>query len=258
VGRLVNYETLRITVEGATAHVELARPETDNRIDARFVRELVDVCATLAEQPAVRVVVLSAVGGTFCAGWAEGVLGDGGLADPEEGDPFGCLAHLGQPVIAAVSGEVASGGLELALACDIRIAAADARFALPETELGILPRAGGSQRLPRVVGRGRALAMLLTGEVLDAEAALRDGLVSKVVAPEHLAAEAGELAATIARRGPIALRYAKEAVSRGLDLTLDQALRYETDLTVILQTTDDRAEGVKAFIERREPEFKGR
>jgi enoyl-CoA hydratase/carnithine racemase len=164
---------------------------------------------------------------------------------------------MGQPVICAVNGDATSAGLELALACDLRIAAEGARFSLPETASGLLPMAGGSQRLPRLVGRGEALRLLLLAEPIDAAEALRIGLVSAVVPGERLLAEAEALAFRLASRGPIALRYAKEAVRRGLEQPLDQALRFETDLTVILQTTEDRAEGVRAFLEKREPRFRG-
>jgi enoyl-CoA hydratase len=118
--------------------------------------------------------------------------------------------------------------------------------------------AGGTQRLARIVGRAAALELVLTAEPIDAQTALRIGLVSQVVPREHLLAEASALAERIAARGPIAVRYAKEAVSQGLDMSLEQALRFETDLTIILQTTEDRAEGVRAFLEKREPEFHGR
>jgi enoyl-CoA hydratase len=165
---------------------------------------------------------------------------------------------MGQPVICALNGDATSAGLELALACDVRLAAQGARFTLPETAQGLIPMAGGTQRLARLVGRAHALRLLLLAEPIDAEEALRIGLVSAVFPPDNLIAEAEALAGRMASRGPIALRYAKEAVRRGLEQPLDQALRFETDLTVILQTTEDRAEGVRAFLEKREPKFKGR
>jgi enoyl-CoA hydratase len=173
-------------------------------------------------------------------------------------DPFGCLAALAKPVVCAVNGEAASAGLELALACDIRIAAEAARFSLPELSMGLLPMAGGLPRLARLVGRGKALELALTGDEIDAAEALRIALVSAVVPADRLAAEADAIAGRIAERGPIATTYAKEAVSRGIDMPLEQALRFETDLTIILQTTEDRAEGVRAFLDKRKPEFKGR
>ena len=129
---------------------------------------------------------------------------------------------------------------------------------LPETKFGRIPMGGGTQRLARLVDKGKALEMILTGEPIDAGEALRIGLVSAVAPRDKLTAEAEAIVGRIAERGPIAVRYAKEAVNRGLEMTLEQALRYETDLTIILQTTEDRAEGVRAFLEKRRPEFKGR
>jgi enoyl-CoA hydratase len=249
----VDYQTLGFTFDGAAARIVLTRPERANRIDARALEELADVCERIAGLAEVRVAVLTADGDVFSTGW-----GDDVLATPPATDPFGCIAALAVPVVAAVNGDAFSAGLELALACDLRIAADTARFAMPETELGMMPRGGASQRLPRAAGRGRALAMLLASDVLDAEGALRDGLVSRVVPRGRLAAETDALVTTLTKRGPLALRYAKEAVQRGVDLTLDQALRYETDLTIILQTTEDRAEGVNAFLEKRDPRFEGR
>ena len=158
----------------------------------------------------------------------------------------------------ARTGDAPSAGLELALACDGRLAAEGVRLAWPETAQGLLPMAGGTQRLARLVGRAHALRLILLAEPIDAEEAWRIGLVSAVAPAGELLAEAEALAQRMASRGPIALRYAKEAVRRGLEQPLEQALRFETDLTIILQTTEDRAEGVRAFLEKREPKFKGR
>jgi enoyl-CoA hydratase len=167
------------------------------------------------------------------------------------------LELLPQPVIAVLGGDAGGAGLDLALACDLRLAHAGARFAMPLA--GDCGWFGGTQRLPRLVGRSRATEMLLLGESVSADTALEWGLVNAVA--EDLAAlqsQAERLCLAIAARGPLAVRYAKEAINRGFDLPLDQALRYETDLTVILQTTDDRAEGVRAFLEKRQPSFRGR
>jgi len=258
------YQTLALEGGRPLAYLRLHRPERGNLIDGQTVQEMESACRELGDDEAVRVVILTGEGDAFCRGW------DLSGFDPEResplawarrqgllGDPFGCLARLPQPVIAAVNGDALSAGLELALACDVRLAAEEARFACPETAHGVIPWAGGTQRLPRIVGRGKALEMILTGEAVDAKEALRIGLVGQVTPRGRLLAGAEALAGRIAARGPIAVRYAKEAVSRGLDMTLEQALRYETDLTIILQTTEDRAEGVRAFLEKRPPRFKG-
>ena len=252
----MEYQAIRLTLERPLASIALARPSDDNRIGARSLRELEDACQRLGDDDGVRVVTLQADGADFCRGWDDQVL----AADFEMApDPFACLATLPQPVVCAIQGLASSAGLELALACDIRLCSDDARFSLPETAFAMLPRAGGTQRLARAAGRGVALAMLLAGEELDATRAYRSGLVARVVERGVLAAEARAIAESVAARGPIATRYAKEAIHRGQDMTLDQALRYETDLTIILQTTEDRAEGVRAFVEKRsKPQFKGK
>ncbi len=246
------YRTLNLETAGPIATITLARPETEHRVDDAFLRELDDACATINDDADVRVAVLAAEGDVFSTGWTDN--------DPSQQSQqsFACLESMGQPVICAINGNAMSAGLELALACDVRIAAESAKFALPETAHGRLPMAGGTQRLPRLIGRGEALRLILLGEEIDAAEAYRIGLVSAVVPDDRLQDAAGVLAQRMASRGPIALRYAKEAVRRGLEQPLDQALRYETDLTVILQTTEDRAEGVSAFLEKREPKFKGR
>jgi len=243
--------TVSMDKSGPIARLTLRRPS----VDAALLADLARACDAIESDEAVRAVVLASEGPDFCRGWDESVLaGEGG----PPADAFGCLAELPRPVVCAVQGEALSAGLELALACDIRVASEDARFGLPETQLGLVPMGGGTQRLARLVGRGRALEMVLTAEPVDAPEALRAGLVSAVVPRDRLAAEAEAIAGRIAERGPLAVRYAKEAIVRGLDMPLEQALRYETDLTVILQTTEDRAEGVRAFLEKRQPKFKGK
>jgi enoyl-CoA hydratase/carnithine racemase len=252
----LKYEAIRLTRDAPLARIDLADAPDSNRIGARFLREIADAGEALRDESDVRAVLVAADGADFCAGWKDEVFAEGFDLVP---DPFACLATLPQPVVCATQGVVSSAGMELALACDIRICSSEARFSMPETGLGMLPLAGGGQRLARLAGRGTALAMLLAGLELDAQGALRAGIVSKVVQTGRLIAEAETIAQSIAGRGPIATRYAKEAIHRGLDMTLEQALRYETDLTIILQTTEDRAEGVRAFLEkRRRPDFQGR
>ncbi len=248
--------SLSMEKRGPIAHLTLRRPETQNAIDGALLGELSRACEAIEADSDVRAVVLAAEGEHFCLGWDPTLLH--GESGGPPADPFGCLAELPRPVVCAVQGDTLSAGLELALACDIRLAAEDAHLGLPETRLGHIPMGGGTQRLARLIGRGRALEMILTGEPVEAREALRIGLVSAVASTEKLAAEAEAIAGRIAERGPIAVRYAKEAITRGLEMPLEQALRYETDLTIILQTTEDRAEGVRAFLKKRKPKFKGR
>lgn len=230
----------------------------------RFDRDALDQLTAAASQVGddtenIYAVVVTSSGSGFAAGWSDSALSEPVVsALTPLGTAFDAVAAIPQPVIAAVSGSVESAGFELALACDIRVAGESARFAMPETELGIVPRGGGTQRLPRAIGRAQALRLLLTGEAIDAAESLRIGLVSSVVSDAELAAAADALAATIASRGPIATRMAKEAVHRGGEVPLAQGLQTELDLTVILQTTEDRAEGVQAFVEKRPPQFKNR
>jgi enoyl-CoA hydratase/carnithine racemase len=252
------YRNLSLEKRGPVARLTLRRQDTGNAVDGATLDELASACQAVDCDEEVRAVLLSAEGADFCRGWDETLLTGEGPPLGGRPDPFGCLAELTRPVVCAVQGQALSAGLELALACDLRVAAAGATLGLPETKLGLLPLAGGGQRLARLVGRGNALQMLLGGEPVDAREALRIGLVSAVAPADRLLAKAEAIASRIAERGPLAVRYAKEAVNRGLDMTLEQALRYETDLTVILQTTEDRAEGVRAFLEKRQPKFKGR
>jgi enoyl-CoA hydratase len=253
----VPYITLEVSAHVATL--------TLSPLGGAYDRGLLDSLAAAAGELAgrtgdVRAVVLAAGGADFGAGWSEAVLSEGAPATAGAllGAAFETVAAIPQPVVAAIRGRAHSAGLELALACDIRVAGAGASFAMPETGLGRMPQGGGTQRLPRAIGRAHALRLLLLGETIDAAEALRIGLVSRVVSDGEELAAAHELAVVIAARGPIATRFAKEAIYRGSELSLAQALRHELDLTVILQTTRDRAEGVRAFIERRPPEFEGR
>lgn len=168
------------------------------------------------------------------------------------------VAKLKQPVIAALQGDALGLGLELALACDIRIATENARFGLPQVREGRIPSNGGTQRLPRLVGQGKAIEMILTGEAIDAAEASRIGLVNRVVKPESLMNSAMELAQEMANKSPLSLSYAKEALYGGRDVTLDQGLQMEMDLYLLLFSTADRAEGITAFREKRNPDFRGR
>lgn len=261
IASLTAMSSLTLDIKPPIARLTLGR----DVIGPAEIGDLASASEAIGVDDSVRAVVLAGGGDAFGRGWDWSALA-GDSPDAAEalreagalGDPFGCLAALPKPVICALHGEVSGGGLALALAADIRIAAEDARFSLPETGLGLVPMAGATQRLARLAGRGDALALALTGEPIDAAEALRIGIVSEIVAKDGLADRADEIAGRIAERGPLAVQYAKEAVSRGVEMPLDQGLRYETDLTIILQTTEDRAEGVRAFLEKRQPKFKGK
>lgn len=231
--------------------------------DGRYDRVLLDALGAAAEQvggdETVRCVIVRSTG-DFGFGWSEGSAAEPeGIAGvPSLSAGIHAVAAIPHPVIAAVTGGARSAGLELALAADMRICAEDSWFSMDDTRAGAVPRAGGTQRLPRAVGRAQALRLILTGEEIDAAEARRIGLVSSVVPSGEVEATARALAGVIASRGPIATRLAKEAVHHGVEMPLDRALRYELDLTVLLQSTADRAEGVRAFSEKRPPRFIGR
>jgi enoyl-CoA hydratase/carnithine racemase len=230
---------------------------TNGLVDGALADELraaaVEVAARTDE---IRALVMVPAGPDLATGWAPALLTLEGV--DAAGAAVDALAAIPQPTVAALRGRAHSAGLALALACDIRVAAEGASFATPETGEGLVPLGGATQRLPRAVGRAHALRLLLTGEEIDAAEARRIGLLSRVVPLGEERAAALEVAAAIAARGPIATRLAKEAVYRGVEMPLAQALRYELDLTVLLQTTADRAEGGRAFAARRPPDFVGR
>jgi enoyl-CoA hydratase/carnithine racemase len=167
------------------------------------------------------------------------------------------ISRIKQPVIAAIRGDALGSSLELALACDIRIGTESSRFGLPQVKKGEMPSAGGTQRLPRLIGPGRAMHMVLTGMTIDADEAQRIGLLNRVVAKELLMDAATGMANEMTKQSPLSLNYAKEALYSGMDLTLDQGLKMEMDLYLLLFTTSDRIEGITAFKEKRPPKFKG-
>jgi enoyl-CoA hydratase/carnithine racemase len=255
----MDFRTLRFEPQGRAARAILSGREDGNRLDRRCLDELGAVAEAVEALSDVCVLVISAEGPDFCLGWDQSTREEVSAASTTASvDAFGPIARLACPVVAAMQGRVTGAGLELALACDIRVASDDARFSHPEPSSGLLPLAGATQRLPRVVGRATALEMLLLGGDLDAQRAYRCGLVSRVVPRSELEPETEALIQRLASRGPLGLRYAKEAVQRGMEMNLQQGLLFEADLSIILQSTSDRAEGVRAFLEKREPRFEGR
>lgn len=260
----MNYKTLRLRRQGRLATVRLSRAPSRNGFGAALADELSSVCQTINEDDSIHAVILAGERGAFCLDLDATIAqaADAGPG-PAETRPMpasiACqaVASLDCPVIAAIDGDAVGAGLELAMCCDIRIASATARFSLPQVQDGLLPSGGATQRLPRLVGKGKAIELLLLGITIDAQEAHRLGLVNEVTAPARLNARAREMARAVVSRGPIAVRYAKEAVNKGMDLTLGQGLRLEADLNIILQTTLDRAEGVSAFMEKRKSNFEG-
>lgn len=246
------YSTIICTTKDHVASLTLNRPEAANSVNLKLAQELGDACRQLNQEDEVYVVVLSGVGGkAFCGG--------SDVEKPGEVHATAsAIAGIEKPTIAAINGDALGQGLELALSCDIRLASEGARLGFPQLAQGLIPADGGTQRLARLVGRGKALELILTAETVTAAEALEIGLVDRVVEGAKLADEAKALADSIASKGPIALRFIKEAVNKGLDLTLEQGLRLEGDLYFLLHTTADRTEGINAFLKKRPPEFKNK
>ncbi len=232
----------------------LARPGSRNRLDAEMQAALVEACAAIEDADEVRVAVLRARGPTFSAGLPHGCA----WPPATWPDAVEAVARLSRPVVAALQGDALGWGLALALACDLRVASTGAVLALPQVGQGYLPGGGVAARLVRMVGTARAFDLILLGTRLPAARAADWGLVTVVTAPARFDAAVQATARHLAARGPLALRLAKEAVLRSLDLPLGEGIRVEQDLYVLLQTTADRRQGVRAFLERRRPEFTGR
>ena len=241
------------------AWITLERPAQGNAPDAEMAAALRENCEALGQDIGVRVIVVAGTGEHFCSAPQHPLpLSSNGAGDAMQPPRVAAtVAALEAPVIAAINGPAIGQGLELALACDLRIAAEGARFAMPQVPAGVLPWDGGTQRLPRIVGRARAMEMLMTGREVDAREALDMGLVNEVVPQADLNARVQAVAESIAAAAPVALRYTKEAVLRGVDMDLEAGLRLEADLNILLQSTADRAEGVRSFLERRAPRFRG-
>jgi len=260
----VSDQVVLLEQQDGVATVTLNRPTVLNAMNNPMRRALVDVFAQLSREQEVRVILITGAGErAFSAGadireFLEPLVPTTFREERKRVDFRREMDRCPQPIIAAIRGYALGGGLELALACDIRIAAEDAELGLTEINLGIIPGGGGTQRLPRLVGRGKALEMVLSGRRVPAAEALRIGLVERVVPAAELMASAQAFARSIAEKAPIALRYAKEAVVSGVALPLADGLRLENDLSTLLRTTEDRVEGARAFVEKRKPKWSGR
>jgi enoyl-CoA hydratase len=238
------------------------RPAAMNALNDKVLRELKEAVAQVRDDPSVRVVIITGEGPAFVAGADIRAMMTKNLIEIRAFTRFGQgvmndIERLEKPVIAAINGFALGGGFELALACDIRLASTEARMGFPEVGLGIFPGFGGTQRLPRLIGKGRACELILTGDQIGAEEAARIGLVNRVVSPQQLMAEAQQLAKRIARQGPIAVARAKTAINQALQTDLDAGLAFELEAVTLTFGTEDQKEGMTAFLERRRPEFKG-
>ncbi len=252
---------------GHVAVVTLNNPGRGNVLDGALAQELLGICLHINQNSEIYFAVITGAGEKFCIGnEIEHYTGTGKRLQSAlkkiKGNPHyevsAALAMIECPVIAAINGDALGQGLEIALACDIRYTSHDAHFGFPGTAAGLMPMDGGTQRLPRLIGKGKALELLLSGAVIDAKEALDIGLVSQVLPAKELIAQTMAFTAGMAAKAPIAMRYVKEAVNKGADLSLDQGVRLEADLYFLIHTTDDRTEGIKAFQEKRTPQFKGK
>jgi enoyl-CoA hydratase len=259
----MSFDNLTIETTDGIAVVTLSRPEKLNALNGRTIEELDVAFAALASDAGVKGVILTGAGEkAFVAGADIAELAAAGPLEAREvgrrGQAvFSRIEHLPKPVVAAINGFALGGGCELAMACHVRLASENARLGTPEVKLGLMCGYGGTQRLPRLIGRGRALELLLTGEMIDAAEAFRLGLVNRVVPKERLLPEATALLKKMLANGPVALRYTLEAVAAGLDLPLEEGQRLEATLFGVLCTTEDMKEGTRAFLEKRPPQFKG-
>jgi enoyl-CoA hydratase len=258
------YETLLYEKRNAIGYLKINRPEKLNALNRQVMEELLDCFQALQKDEEVRVVILTGAGEkAFVAG---GDINELAMLSPVEGKKtaqFGqqvlsFIENLGKPVIAAINGFALGGGCELAMACTLRIAAETARLGLPEVKLGLIPGYAGSQRLPRLVGKPRALELILTGEPVNAPEAHRMGLVNQVVAAAELVAAAEKLAQKIIANAPLAIKFALEAVNHGMEMSATEGQFLEATLFALCCTTADMKEGTRAFLDKRPAKFVGK
>ena len=258
------YQLLKFEKEYPLAYITFNRPEVMNALSNALTEELGQVLAEVQKDDEIRVLIITGAGEkAFMAGAdikevqeRDFVLGRKQTRRRQE--VLNMLAEMPIPVIAAVNGFALGAGIEIAIACTLRIASANAKMGSPEVNLGIIPGDGATQRLPRLIGFGRAMEMVLTARMVDAEEAYRIGLVNKVVPQENLMEEVKKMANVIASKSPLAIQYAKEAVNRSLEVGIYEGLAHESYLHALACATEDKKEGVAAFLEKRKPQFKGK
>lgn len=255
---------VKLEIKPPLARITIDRPEKMNALNLATIAELEQAFATVAAEAAVRAVVVTGAGEKAFVAGAD--IGELAALDPIAGREYGrrgqalfrAIELSPKPVVAAINGHALGGGLELALACSFRIAAEHAKLGQPEVKLGLIPGYGGTQRLPRLIGAGRALEMLLTGEPITAPAALACGLVNAIVPAAELLSRAETLAAKAAANAPLAVRLCLEAVRRGLEMNLEEGLYLESSLFALCCGSADMKEGTRAFVEKRAARFEGR
>jgi enoyl-CoA hydratase/carnithine racemase len=258
------FDNLLFERDGAVAIVTINRPKVLNALNSQTLDELHRVILELKQDDSARVVILTGAGDKSFVAGAD--INELAVQTPTSGrehalagqQVFDAIENMGKPVIAAINGYALGGGCELAMACTLRIAADTAKLGQPEITLGLLPGYAGTQRLPRLVGTGKALEMILTGALIGAEEAQQIGLVNRVVPAAWLMVETRKLADHLATSAPIAMRYIISAVSKGVEMPFAEACQYEATLFGLIASTDDMREGTTAFLEKRKPEFKGK
>jgi len=261
----VDYQDIKLTKDGSVATITIDRPKVLNAIRYHTMLEIKDVLNDILHDDAIRVVVLTGAGDkAFVSGGDISIMAEGSgylqlLTEQPKGQDIGTeIEFFPKPVIARINGVALGGGTELALCCDIRIAADTAIMGVPEVRLGIIPGYGGTQRLPRLVGMGNAKELVLTGDHISAHEAYRIGLVNKVVSKDQLDTAVAEMARKLAAKSPVALHMAKDSMNYGIQAELRTGLNIEAKCFALCFGTEDRVEGMKAFLEKRKPVFKGR
>src|SRR5579862_9027815 len=260
----MTYENILLEKKNWIAYVTINRPKVLNALNSATIEELRSVFHELKSDDSVRVVILTGAGEKAFVAGAD--INELATQDAVSGkkyalrgqNVFNLIENLGKPVIACINGFALGGGCELALACTMRLASENAKLGQPEVKLGILPGYGGSQRLPRLVGKGVAMQHILTGEMITAQEALRIGLVNEVTAATDLIPRAEAIAAKIIANGPLAVQYAMEAVNKGVEMTLAEGLFLEATLFGVCCATEDKKEGTAAFLEKRAAKFEGK
>lgn len=256
-----SFDFIETTLMGSTAVIELNRPRQLNSLNTKMISEIVVAMESFDRNDTVRIIVLAGKGRAFSAGADIDEMTEANPISLELLNQFAewdRLALIKKPIIGAVHGFVFGGGFELALCCDVLISAGNTEFAFPEVSLGVMPGAGGTQRLTKLVGRTKALEWLWTGERISAEVALKHGIINKIVAPELLMEETMKFAGRLSKQPPLSMRLIKDSVNKAVDSSLYEGMQYERKNFYLLFATEDQKEGMNAFIEKRKPDYQGK